>query len=413
MGWIAATRSYAPTFDAADYDGLARLIAAGSAYPLQLSAAGYVPTALRPPGYPYSLGAFYSVVGDRLTAGRLLGAGLGVIAVLLVYAIARRLGGDRIGLIAGWVAALFPPFVVLNGGLVSETLFITLELAAIWAMLRWRQDGGRLVWAGVAGAFAAAAALTRPNGLALIAVLLLVVAASVGTPVRTRLASLAVIAGAAVLVLLPWGLRNLDAFEQVVPVSTNAGFTAGGIYNSSAMTGGDLRGIWRAPFTVPDFRDLYEDPGLDQAELDSAVLARAISIAWDHPRYTLDVVRLNGGRLTGLFGPQQIVDQWNSEIGARSPAPVLMKLSVVALLLLALLAALRPRRLPEAMRREWWLWILFGLLLVTTLPLLANPRYRTPLDPFLIILAAVPLGEAGRRLAGPLARPPSQGAGAS
>ena len=121
---------------------------------------------VRPPTYPYLLAAVTRSPGDSYTAGRLANALLGVMAAGLVFLIARRLWDDRAALAAAAVSAVAPPLVYLSVALMSEALFVVLELAAVLALLCWRDDR-RLRFVLVAGVLCGLRALTtgeRPGG---------------------------------------------------------------------------------------------------------------------------------------------------------------------------------------------------------------------------------------------------------
>ena len=104
---IAADTGYSPHNDAFEYDYNARSIAAGHGF----APSGYLvlggPTAIRGPAYPYLLGGLYALTDDSRTAGRLLNAVLGALTVLLTFAIAGRLWGRRVGLVAAFFLAVF------------------------------------------------------------------------------------------------------------------------------------------------------------------------------------------------------------------------------------------------------------------------------------------------------------------
>ena len=130
LGAIAADDGYVPAHDAFDYDRHGRSIAAGEGFP----ESGYVPeggpSALRPPVYPYLLGGTYALSADSITAGRVVGALFGALAVALLYLIVIRIWGRRVALIAAAMAAVFPSLVLLSQDLLSEQLFLALELGA-------------------------------------------------------------------------------------------------------------------------------------------------------------------------------------------------------------------------------------------------------------------------------------------
>src|SRR5688500_9403858 len=141
---LVATPDFEPLFDAADFERHADSLASGDGYPSsQLGVEG--PTAFRPPLYPVALAAV-DLVGGGWTAMRILGVLLGVATVALTFLIAQRLWDRRVAVVAGGIAAVFPPLVVLSAALLSELLFLPLALASVWAVLQYRDDP-RLRWA--------------------------------------------------------------------------------------------------------------------------------------------------------------------------------------------------------------------------------------------------------------------------
>ena len=60
---------------------------------------------------------------------------VGAIGVLLIGAIASRIGGERTGVIAAGIAAVYPPLVWICAYALSEALFATLALACVWWLM--------------------------------------------------------------------------------------------------------------------------------------------------------------------------------------------------------------------------------------------------------------------------------------
>jgi len=118
-----------------------RYLAEGKGYvqPLPLTFRGESnPTAEHPPGYPLLL----SLVG-RLAAGgvdtqRMASVIAGSLTVLAVALIARRLAGNRAGLIDGVLCAAYPSFIAADGALMSESLLGTLVAFSLLQTLRLR-----------------------------------------------------------------------------------------------------------------------------------------------------------------------------------------------------------------------------------------------------------------------------------
>ena len=405
---IAADDGYGPANDALEYDYIARSIADGGGYP----PSGYLqqggPTAVRGPGYPYLLGGAYALSDGDTAAGRLLGAALGALTVLLLYLLTRRIWGRRIGLIAAALGAMFPPLVLLSRDLVSETLFIPLELGALLCVLNFRRSGGALRWAAAAGALCGVAALTRNTAFAL----MLPVALGVWTarPLR-RPASLAAPVLAVVcagLLVTPWIVRDAAEFGRFVPVTTSTGFGSAGTYNEASYRDPGSHAAWRNPQGVPGLTPLFTTPGLDEAEVDARLRRDALDFALDHPAYVVEATAWNLLRLFEVVGGS-VVDAGGEVVADRgigSATPTLERIAiaiVVILALLGLVAILRskprgPGGPPGIPRGPLFLWLVPILMILVAAPIAGLPRYRLPADPFLLILAAIGLTAAWDRL---------------
>jgi 4-amino-4-deoxy-L-arabinose transferase-like glycosyltransferase len=399
---VAADDGYRPHNDAFEYDYYAQSIAAGDGYPRS----GYLlqggPTAIRGPAYPFLLGGVYAAVGkDSRTVGRLLGVAFGALAVFLLYRIARRVWGRRVGLVAAALAAVFPPLILLSRDLVSEVLFIPLVLAALLCVLDFRRSGGALRWAAAAGALCGMAALTRNTAIAL----MLPVALGVWTaqPVvrpRSLLAPLLAVACAG-LVLVPWLVRDAAEFGRFVPVTTSAGIATSGTYNEASYAASETHGAWRNPQVVPELTSLFRTPGLDEAEVDARLRQEARDFAWSHPGYVAEVSTWNLLRLFEIAGGS-VVDadgEVVAERGIGSATPAAERIGLVFAVILAAVGAVamarsRPReagRPPRIPRGPLFFWLVPILMILVATPIAGLPRYRLPVDPFLLILAAIGL----------------------
>jgi 4-amino-4-deoxy-L-arabinose transferase-like glycosyltransferase len=396
---IVATPDFAPIFDAADFDRHAVSIAAGDGYAgSQLKVEG--PTAFRPPLYPLAL-AGVRALGGGWTTERLLGTLLGVATVLLVYVLSRRLWGERVGMVAGLLAAVFPPLVVFSASLLSEVLFIPLMLAALLAVLEYRDDG-RLRWAVVAGVLCGVAGLTRTNGL------LLVLPALAGVwTLRPRLSRAALAAPAAVVLasivaFAPWTVRNTIEFDRFVGTGTATGFALAGTYNDDARARAEHPGEPTSPQLLATYRDIFTQPNLDEAELTGKLNDRAVSYMREHPGYVVETMAWNVLRVFELLHEDSFkrvfLSQTVQGLGLERLASPLFLVSLYAVFLLGLLGIaaqvgwLPSRRAPT---------VIWGMPIVLILPALAIyglARYRAPVDPFLVMLAAVGMVAAAERL---------------
>lgn len=124
----------------------------------------------RPPGYPYFLAGIYAVFGLDPLIPRLVQMGLGLLNVLLMFFLGRRLLGAAAGLLSAALLAFYWAFPYFEAQLTYPALAITLLLLAMLALSAWFNRPR--FWAAVAaGLLLGLFALLRPNGLLYVPVL--------------------------------------------------------------------------------------------------------------------------------------------------------------------------------------------------------------------------------------------------
>ncbi|HET7510595.1 MAG TPA: glycosyltransferase family 39 protein [Solirubrobacterales bacterium] len=398
---VAADSGYRPTNDAFEYDHYGRSIAAGEGF----GRSGYLlqggPAAIRGPGYPYLLGAVYAASGDSRDAARIVNALLGALTVLLVYLIAKRVWGRRTGLVAAGLTAAFPPLVLLSRDLVSESLFIPLELGAVLCVLEFRRSGRDWRWALAAGAFCGLATLTRNTGLILLLPIAVGLWGGSGRPLRASLAAPAVAVATLAVVIAPWLIRDAAQFGRFVPVTTSNGIALSGTYNQASYTSSGTHGAWRTPQIVPEFTHLFVEPGRNEADVDQILRREALSFAWDHPGYVAGTSLWNVLRLFEVTGGS-VVEQRGHAVddrGIGSATPPAERIGLAIAVFFGLLGAIALLRSRAAARRgnapprlptgPAFLWLVPAVMLAVAIPVAGVPRYRLPADPFLMMLAAI------------------------
>jgi 4-amino-4-deoxy-L-arabinose transferase-like glycosyltransferase len=232
--------------DAVWYSGVARLIAEGDGFlqpAARLAFDENWPSAAHPPLYPLYL-SLGSLVDDGLLAQRIWSAVPGAGTVFLLGILGRDLAGERTGLLAAALGAVYVDLFVQDVLLMSEGMFaLTIVLTVLLAYRFVRRPD--LVRAGLLAGAIALASLTRAEG-ALLFVILLVPLALRARDLRLgrRLACIAVGAGVALVLFAPWlTYNNIDRFDRPVFLSTGLGGLVGSSNCPSTYSGPGL-GSW-------------------------------------------------------------------------------------------------------------------------------------------------------------------------
>jgi 4-amino-4-deoxy-L-arabinose transferase-like glycosyltransferase len=178
------------------------------------------------PGVPLFAAAIYNLIGAASPVAARVGLALaGTVAVVVVYLLARRLGGPRAGVVAAALAAVYPATLYYAGLLAGEPLAMLTVPAAVLGFL-WAADPGRSPWAwAVPGALLGVTAFLRPEYVALTATLALLAAAVVmwRSGVWRGAAAGGLLALAFAAVVAPWALHASSELGRFVPVSTGGG----------------------------------------------------------------------------------------------------------------------------------------------------------------------------------------------
>lgn len=392
LAFVAAVPVELDLRDAGDYDRHAVSIAGGHGYPSAL--APDRPTAYRPPGYPFFLAGVYRLAGvtdaplaERIEAGRLAQAVLGAAIVALCALLAARMlpGRRAVPLVAAALAAVWLPLILVGGVVGSEPLFALLVAGALVAALEHRRHDHRVRWAALAGLLAGLAALTRSNGIVIVAPLMLLVWTGRPRISARALVAPAVVAAAAALTMTPWAVRNLVVLDAFVPIANQTGAALAGTYNEAARTDGRNPGAWRVLRLVPDYRHIYRERArVPEVELDRRLREAALRHAREHPGYVVEVGARNTLRMFDLLG---VYPTWRvaQAVGIRRNWAIASAVWCWGALALALagVVALRGRVGP------WPVWALVALLVLSVVFLnVESPRFRTPIEPFLIVPGA-------------------------
>jgi 4-amino-4-deoxy-L-arabinose transferase-like glycosyltransferase len=366
----------------------ANLVADGRGYiePFLDAAYGiHVPTAAHPPLYPTVLAGLSLFGGDSVLAQRSLGAFLGAGTIVLIALIARRLGGERVGLAAAAIAALYPLFVAADGAPMSESLYGLLIAACLFVALKLHERRSARTAAAL-GALIGLAALTRSEALLL---LVLVGLPLTGRSWRPAIALLA----ACVVVLAPWTIRNWSAFDRPTLISHNDSTVLAGANCPATYHGADLGG-WR-------FECISPRKTLNEAKQAAIWRREGIDYATDHAGRWPVLVPVRVLRTWDLYQPRRALD---SAEGRAKWAETAGVIAYFLLLPLAIAGAVLLRRRFKAA----FLILLAPALLVTVSSAIGygNPRFRHAFEISIVVLAALALVTLAerRRTSPPAAR---------
>lgn len=353
-----------PVLDAFTYYWTARGLAAGESWPEAVY--------WQPPGYPYFLALVLWLGGPGLLLPRLLQALLGAATAALTSAIGRSLFGSGVGLAAGLTVAAYGPLVYFDGELLTPSLAVALQTAAMYCALRGKAERGAPAWLG-AGLLGGLAAVVNATLLALLPVL--------AVAARRRAGWL--LLGAA-LAVAPVTLRNWQHGGELVLVSSNAGinFYLGNNPRYDATVGMRPGRDWQALVRAPRLH------GVRGAGAASRFFAdRVVDYVREDP---VGFVRLQVRKVGLLLGGTEIPR--NQEIyPAREWSPVLRlllwKVSGLAFPFGLLLPAAAVGVVAEWRRAP----LLAGAAAALGLAVLAffvTARYRVVLVPLLAVFAA-------------------------
>ncbi|MDI4647423.1 glycosyltransferase family 39 protein [Cohnella hashimotonis] len=216
------------THDTVYYDQMVRQLLEKGVYGYKSEA----PNAQVPPGYPLFMAAVYKLVGytdrDPYPYIRYAQAAMSLATMWIAARIAHRLGGPVAALATAAAMAVYPPFVWVNGAILTETLAALLLLTYLALQLRALNKltpGASML----AGAALGLAMLARSEFAVLLPVSYLLFWLIRKDAIKTVKLLLCAGLGTA-LVLSPWILRNVVTLHKPIIASTQVNPFAAGTY---------------------------------------------------------------------------------------------------------------------------------------------------------------------------------------
>ena len=353
-----------PWLDSSEYlDWGRRLTQAASAWPANPP---------HGPGYPFFLAAVFTLFGHSLQAARFVQVLVGSLGCVLTAMLATRFFGRRAGIVAGVGQAVYGPLVLADVSLLAEGLLVFFLLVSVWAVTMSRT----LAWRMLAGLALGCAAITRPTALLLVPVILWAVTREGGR--RERLTAGGAVALGCALLVVPvaaknWNVSRAPMVQAFGGLNFYLGNTPAGDGLPSARPGGGWQALSneaaRHGITGAATQDrYYVMKALREIAHDPVAYGRLLlSKAW----WTVQAEEIRDTHSYSFFTNQTPLLAWLPGFGWLFP-----------LALVGLVSAIRGQRVP---------FLLAGYLsatAVTCVALVVASRYRLPMIPALIVLAA-------------------------
>lgn len=412
-----------PNADAAFHDYWARGLVSGDWTPPAGEANPNIESTpfLRPPGYPYFLAACYLVTGSSYTGARVIQFALGLANVVLAFLLARSLFSRRAGFIAAALMGVAWPLIYFEGEFQDNVLLVTLGLLLALAAARWSaRPTARIALA--IGALTGLSALTRPNILACVPVILVWgywVLRRRGETRRFARDAAAIVLGAA-LAIAPATIRNAVVTGDPVLISCNGAI--------NLLIGNNPQSDPVSP-RIPDLREIAGIRGWNWFSYGEIVrgVARREGREMSYSevdrffnKKALEYIAANPARVIGhaaqrallMLGPKEVsnnkVDQLersNSRVLSLLPGfPIALALALLGVAVAIAASrggggggamrdatAAKPAARAAAARRSEnvaFLAVFTATYLGSYVLFLAAGRFRVPAIPFLVVLGA-------------------------
>lgn len=349
--------------DESAYNALAKLIATEGKYYRE------VETYSRPPAYPLFMGIIYFLFGHNLIFLRIAQAIIDSLLCMFIYKLCYKLFNNSVALVASLMATFYFIFIHSITRILTESLFTFILFLAIFYIYKIKE---KLSYKNmfILGICFAALALTK--GITLLfmpfaASLLLLTHFYHPMPLRdvTRKFIFAFIAF--LLPLSIWMYRNYIVYRAFIPVSTQTGYA---LYDSYFPRNGKVFGV-----SIVDDNVRYAVSLKSQVKMSRFLAAKTLEFIRHNP---LKVLKLELLKVLYFWVP---FDWEIMRVGKglyHFQYVFILPFSVFGIFLLM-------RRHPVYLP----LYIPIAYLFLMSLAFYGSPRFRMPIEPFLIIFFAV------------------------
>jgi 4-amino-4-deoxy-L-arabinose transferase-like glycosyltransferase len=387
---VTVARDYYPLYDSIAYQSIGFNVLDEHCFCLH----PYITTVYRAPLWPWLIAGISLLVGRGNFYDRLFLSCTGAGTCVFIYLFARDLFQKRIGLIAGLIACIYPALYMYDGWMYTESLYTFLLIAICYCIycIQCNKGQRKRLWS-ACGGLLALLTLTRPNGIIVIALVLawtLLMTWSKLLHMRA-LRNVALTILIACALIAPWTIRNYLVSHSFVPVATGDGTVLLGAYNDQMLNSPNNKGSWVNPLTTSPLLlrpfPLYTCNAV--CEVQREEVSKNGALQWIHAHLSSMPVMMvyhfinfwtpntREADMPMYRFPGQISSQIQLILAQTLPVPIFL------LAVLGLVVTLKRR----------WRELLFpyAILLLTlgeALTYYGSSRFRAPVEPILILLAA-------------------------
>ena len=343
-------------------DGLLPDIKSYQAIAAEISAGVLISNDATMPLYPLLVVLF----GGTGQAHVYIGVIFGVISVVLVWAFARTLFEDRkVGVVAAWMMSIYPMAIFYGAVGLTESVFVPLILGAFLALHK-----DRLVWASTLFILSI---LTRPTMDVFAPIVILWNALFI----RKKGAFLAfrdlMIYGILyALIMSPWWYHNLKKYDHFVRLNQSFGAVFYSGNNPLNTSGGGIEGIDYDFKSVDGFHDK-----ISSAERSQLLRDAAIKYIRQEPKRFFEMALVKFFRFWRLTPYTPKVKQ--------SSLALITTVSLIPIIFFAFVTLITRREMFKHFTPILGFVVYLTMIHMITL---ASIRYRYPLEPLLIVIAA-------------------------
>ena len=386
---VTVARRYVPTHDAFFYQTIGFNALHVHCYCLHL----YYPTVNRAPLWPALIALISIPFGASDFYARLFFSVLGAGTCVFVYLFAKALTNNKyIGLLAGIIAAVYPGLFIYDGWLYTESIYTFLLFALCYTVYSLQHTPRRYKWV-VCGILLGLLSLARPNGPAVLVLLVLWAVfmawrkvfswsfAGKGLLISTLIA---------VAIIAPWTIRNYEVSQSFVSVAGGDGIVLLGAYNDQIVANPDYAGSWINPLrSSPDIAKpfpLYTCDARCEVKQDAVYTDAAKQWVLHHLSAMPHLLLLH---FTNMWTPVTVeADLPTSRFPNMKSSQLVVDWTKLIAPCIFALAALGILAFWQRRRDLLFVYFIVLLTIAQNLVFYGSPRFRAPIEPILVLLAA-------------------------